>query len=84
MTELEEALLSARKELAKAKAAIVAARGETVEALAKELHDLQADAVRLEHEAAALDASLQPMRDEVAKKRAALAPSTPPPPPSGT
>jgi hypothetical protein len=77
VTEIEETLNRARRELAETKAAITEARGERVETLAKELLGVQAETTLLESKAASLDAVLAPKRLEVERKRASLAGSTP-------
>ncbi len=64
MNELEEALQRARAELVETTAAIKAARGKTIDELAKRLARLQAETLELDARAAALEAALTPLREE--------------------
>lgn len=75
MSELEDALQRARTELAETKAAIKAARGETLDALATQLAALQAETAELDAEADALDAELRPLREEEQRALEKLTPT---------
>ena len=68
MSELEDALGRAEKELAQTRAAITAARGQTVEELAAKLAALQRETLELEARALVLEDQVAALRaDENAK-----------------
>jgi hypothetical protein len=63
MSELEDALARAQRELEETKEAIAAARGSNVEKLAAQLAGLQAQANDSEAEAKALEEEAKSLRD---------------------
>jgi predicted nucleic acid-binding Zn-ribbon protein len=72
MTELDEAITRAEKDLAETRTAIAAARGTTVETLASALLALQDEWAALEEKARVLDTELELLRDEEKQKLAEL------------
>ena len=72
MTELEQALRRAEQELAVTKTAIAAARGSSIETLAKSLATLQAQCAELDERARGLETDLELLRHDEKKKLAEL------------